>query len=720
MARYDNFGSLDTPMVDETDSFFLKMNGRLRPDQLKSGQLAYSQNGRMDVNGAWQPRKGVTTIGTQPGTASQALVIPWYIRAGKVIDQAARVTTLVTIRTTAAHLLSNSDKINISDISGTFDPTGNRTITVTDSTHFTFVITGATGSETYTLGSSPAFTTAIIAATNGAWGSCRFSDPRNSNGEYIIRALYAGAEAINLTTAAVTTLTYPTGVTVSSPVEMIQAFDKVYIFRTNLTAIYWDGIISGGLAFAKVSRGAFTQPIVLTTANNAAASAGVVTITNTHNLAVGALVTIMDEGTTGLVRGDVYTVATISTTVSFTFYASVDDFTSTSVVLGFKQSSGKGYTFMPAPAWGVYHQRRLIVPFSNTLSSTETITTRNITDEVIFSDVLDGDTYDILQNEFRLTGGIADFTQTVHPFTNDAAVGFNRRSIHLITGLSGSLTDVTIQEITKEAGLVARNSVVTIGNSIYFLSDNGVYATNFGDLYNLRGAGLPLSDPINPLIQRINAAYAYRAVGIFHNNRYYLAVPLDTSITNNAIFVYNVLNEGWESVDIITTAGWDIANLIVGAPSGINQLFSVNSNGGIHILESRSDDRDLIFTYPGISATSYFIDASALSRQYTFQTSERKKFNSIEIQVESTDTNTSDAEINGVFENLDSDVAIGTIAGIMGANLAVSEDASLRARIGNIRSYGGQIEFVPTAGRPILRLIKITAAPTFRALTAAS
>ena len=720
MARYDNFGSLDTPMVDETDSFFLKMNGRLRPDQLKSGQLAYSQNGRMDVNGAWQPRKGVTTIGTQPGTASQALVIPWYIRAGKVIDQAARVTTLVTIRTTAAHLLSNSDKINISDISGTFDPTGNRTITVTDSTHFTFVITGATGTETYTLGSSPAFTTAIIAATNGAWGSCRFSDPRNSNGEYIIRALYAGAEAINLTTAAVTTLTYPTGVTVSSPVEMIQAFDKVYIFRTNLTAIYWDGIISGGLAFAKVSRGAFTQPIVLTTANNAAASAGVVTITNTHNLAVGALVTIMDEGTTGLVRGDVYTVATISTTVSFTFYASVDDFTSTSVVLGFKQSSGKGYTFMPAPAWGVYHQRRLIVPFSNTLSSTETITTRNITDEVIFSDVLDGDTYDILQNEFRLTGGIADFTQTVHPFTNDAAVGFNRRSIHLITGLSGSLTDVTIQEITKEAGLVARNSVVTIGNSIYFLSDNGVYATNFGDLYNLRGAGLPLSDPINPLIQRINAAYAYRAVGIFHNNRYYLAVPLDTSITNNAIFVYNVLNEGWESVDIITTAGWDIANLIVGAPSGINQLFSVNSNGGIHILESRSDDRDLIFTYPGISATSYFIDASALSRQYTFQTSERKKFNSIEIQVESTDTNTSDAEINGVFENLDSDVAIGTIAGIMGANLAVSEDASLRARIGNIRSYGGQIEFVPTAGRPILRLIKITAAPTFRALTAAS
>ena len=319
-----------------------------------------------------------------------------------------------------------------------------------------------------------------------------------------------------------------------------------------------------------------------------------------------------------------------------------------------------------------------------------------------------------------MTGGIADYLQTIHPFTNDAAIGFNRSSLHLITGLSGPLDDMEIQTITNEAGLVARKSVVTIGNSVFFLSDNGVYAANFGDLYNLRGAGLPLSDPINPIIQRITAAYAYRAVGIFHDNRYYLAVPIDGSSLNNAILVYNMLNEGWESLDIIEEDGWDISNFIVGSPLGINQLFAVNRYGGIHIIDNRVDDVDNIFLRPGATATSYFIPSSCPTRMYSFVSPERKKFNSLELHVESSTTNASDGEINGVFENLDSAGAINTVSGILGAVLAIGEDSSLRARIGNIRSYGGQIEFVPTAGRPKLRLVKLTASPTFRALTQAS
>lgn len=720
MARYDNFGVLDIPYLDETDSFFLKMNGRLRPDQLPPGTLQMSINGRMDVDGAWQPRSGVNAFGPQLTVAAQALVLPFYLYATKVIDAAARVGTLVTCQTTTNHDLNTLTQAYITGLTGTVDPTGNRTITVIDPTHFSFVIAGAAGNETYTIGGTASVGSPILSVPNGAYGSCRYSDPKATNSEYIILALNDMAKAVNLSTQAVTNIAYPSGVSISAPVEMIQAFDKVYIFRENLTALSWDGVFSGPPAFVKVSSGAYTQPLVLTTANNAVCSGGVVTITNTHNLSVGQEVIIMDEGTTGLVRFDKYQVASISTTVSFTFFASIDDFTATSVVLGFRQSNGRGFSHMPAPAWGVYHQRRLIVPFANTLSSTETITTRNITDEVIFSDILDSNTYDVLQNQFRITGGIADYVQTIHPFTNDAAVAFNRRSLHLVTGLTGDLTDVAIQEITHEAGLVARKSVVTIGNSVYFLSDNGVYAANFGDLYNLRGAGLPLSDAINPIIRRINGAAAHRAVGIFHDNRYYLAIPLDGSTTNNAIIVYNVLNEGWESLDIIMQGGWDISNFMIGSPNGINQLFAVNSYGGIHIIGNRIDDRDVIYTYPGVAATSYFIESSATTRQYTFSSPERKRFNSLELHVESTDTNTSDAEINGIFENLDEDVAINTISGILGNPLPISEDSSLRARIGNIRSYGGQIEFVPTAGRPKLRLIKLTASPTFRALTQAS
>ena len=722
MPRYDSFGALDVQYADQADRFFSKMNGRLRPDQLKEGELAMSINGRMDVDGAWQPRKGANTFGTLLTVPAQALVLPFYLYAPKTLDQCARVNTVVTCRTTAAHGFVNGTQISVAGVTGTVDPTGNRTITYIDTTHFSFVIAGATGSETYAIGTGAVGAPILSSTNNAAWGSCRFSSPINSNGQYIILALHANAVAVNLVTGASTTIAYPTGISVSSAVEMIQAFDKVFIFRPNLTALSWDGVLTGTPAFIKVGNGAYTQPTILTAANNAACTAGVVTITNTHNLAVGSEVTIIVEGTTGLVRFDKYTVASISTTVSFTFYASVDDFTATSVVLGVRQSNGRGFTFMPAPAWGVYHQRRMFVPFANTTTGTsgsETITTRNRTDEFLISDILDSDTYDILQNQFRMSGGIADYLQTIHPFTEDNAIGFNRHSIHLIMGLSGDPTLVSIKEITKEAGLVARKSVVTIGDKIYFLSDNGVYATQFQDLYNLRGAGVPLSDPIDPLIKRINQTYASRAVGIFHNNRYYLAVPLDTSPTNNAILVYNVLNEGWESIDIIATAGWDIVNMMVAAPNGINQLWVVSSNGGIHVYEDATSDQDTIFTYPGFPSAPYFINSSCITRQYTFDTPDRKKFNNFELQVESSDTNTSDADINGIFENLDSSVAINTISALNGSVLDISEDVSLRGRCGNIRSYGMQVEFAPSLGRPKLRLVRITGAPTFRALTTA-
>ena len=38
------------------------MNARLRPNQLKPGEVALSKNGRMNDDGTWQPRKGLNTL----------------------------------------------------------------------------------------------------------------------------------------------------------------------------------------------------------------------------------------------------------------------------------------------------------------------------------------------------------------------------------------------------------------------------------------------------------------------------------------------------------------------------------------------------------------------------------------------------------------------------------------------------------------------------------
>jgi hypothetical protein len=677
----------------------------------------------MGVNGAWQPRKGINFFSGLIDTSSEALILPFYVYASKSILSAVRVAETVTITTTTSHGFTTATQVGILGLTGTVDPNGNRTVTVTGATTFTIFLAGAPGSETYT-GTGTAGSPIISALVNAAYGSCLFSNPLDDNEEYIIVALYDKAMAVNLTTGVETNITYPASLTITENVNLLQAFNKVYIFRDGLTTLEFDGDIASTPTFTKVANGDYTQPLVFTAAANTACSAGVVTVTETaHGLSVGDIVTIMDKGSSPLTNAATYVVQSVPTANTFTFYASVDDFAATSVVLGKAQSVGLGFVHSPAPAWAAYHQRRLIVPYRYTSTGTsgsEVITDRSVYDEILISDILDADTYDQLQNQLKVTAGISDYLQFVHPFTDDNAVVFNRNSIHLLDGLSGSLTDVSLKEITREAGLVAQKSVVTIGNKIFFLSDNGVYATQFGDLYNLRGAGLPLSDPIDPLIKRINPDYAHNAVAIYHDNRYFLAVPLDSATTNNAILVFNLLNQQWESIDIVAGSGWDVSNLISAGAGGINKLYAVNRLGGIHILDSREDDVDVVALGIAVPPTSVRPTSYAQTRQYSMGDTDRKKFNSFEIHTESSSTNTSNATISVETENVDSTATLGTLGGYLGAVLPISEDASVRGRIGNMRGYGIQMTFTPTQGRPLLRMVRINAMQSFNSLTQAS
>jgi hypothetical protein len=728
MARYSSFSGRDTPIAETADIGFSRFNNRLRPDQLQAGELAMSVNGRMNVDGTWQVRPGVDTFGPVIGTKDETLALPFYLWPQVVISSATRSGTTVTITTSTNHGFSSSYAVAIVAVGpGTVDPNGNKTITVTGLDTFTYTIAGATGSETYSVTASSKAGGAILGTSsiNGAFGSCLFSNPASNNDEYIILALFSNAIAINMATKATTTIAYPSGIFISQPVNMLQAFNKVFIFRDGATALEWNGSFSGTPAFTKVANGDYAATTYLDSNNNTVIANGIVTVSETaHGLLVGDRIHVVDKGSSTLVEQEQgYVIATVANADTFTFYAEVPDLTSHKVVYAKKQPSQLGFTHMPAPAWGVYHQRRLIVPYYyNTTGSSgsETITDRNVRDEILLSDVFDSDTYDRIQNQLKVTAGIADYLQYVHPFTEDNAVIFNRNSIHLMLGLSGSIADISLKEITREAGLVAQKSVVTIGDRIFFLSDNGVYSTSFQDLYNLRGAGLPLSDPINPLIKRINPDYAHNAVAIYHDNRYWIAVPLDNSPRNNAILVYNLLNQGWESLDIIDQEGWDISNLIVSGAGGINKLYAVNRFGGVHTIDERVDGFDYIYTVPGGDSIPYPIESEVVTRQYVFDDVGRKSFNSYEIHVESSEYEPSDADITMISENIDKEAPMYSLAQSLEEDLPIGEDSSVRGRIGNIRAYGMQLKFVPTKGRPKLRMVKLEAYQAFRSVTEAS
>ena len=421
-------------------------------------------------------------------------------------------------------------------------------------------------------------------------------------------------------------------------------------------------------------------------------------------------------------------------------------------------SVGLGFSHMPAPSYATYHQRRLVMPFKFSVDDAEdSFTYRKILDEIIVSDILDSDTYDQIYSQFRFNAGTADFNVGLHSFSDDKLVVFNRNSIHLV---SGAGQGANVQLITDEVGCVARQSIIQVGNNILFLSDNGVYGANFQDLYNLRGNEVPLSSPINPVIQLINRDIWDKSVGVYFDNRYYLAVPLNKEVVtaqvgtaqvgqpgdsnfvaassdfvpastaieiarvNNAILIFNLINKQWESVDTTSAPNWDISNLIVAGKKADRAVYAINSLGGLHRLDARVDASDLLSTSIPVSGAEaedpYTIPASVQTRQYTLGNLDRKRWNNFDLHVQSSLDSASNFNINAELENIDASIVLGTLNSLnSNQNLQPNEDVSIRGRMGNRRAYGVQFKLDNIVGRPRLRAIKVAGAEAFRSINRA-
>lgn len=550
----------------------------------------------------------------------------------------------------------------------------------------------------------------------GVYGAALFSNPYSQGLDYIVLAGSNKAIFVKIADGTSVDVAYPGTDGVTAECDVLQAFNYVFILRDGQVAFQWaatSASITG--SFTYVSNGGYTQPLTFGTSNNFSCTNGKATVTEaSHGLNVGDVFIVIDPDGTGLVADDTFRVAT-SASGSFTFYADIPDHSNKTILFGRKQSIGLGYSHMPAPPWAVYQSRRLWMPYKWTMngtSGTPTITSRNVLDELIASDILDQNTYDTIQDQFVIASGSADYIVGLKPFADDALIVFCRNSIHLVQGTVDTAT-AQVKEITREVGCVARKSIVTVGNSVIFLSDNGVYSLDFGDLYNLRGASLPLSESISPIIARINGSYASKASAVFHNNRYYLAVPLDSAVTNSSILVYNFLNSSWESVDFVASAAataFDARWLIEAGASGINRLFYVSASGAIHEAEALDAFQDTLALEVAQPETQHNVPSEVALRGYTYGAIDKKSWNNVEIHVESSASIASNASLSLEIVNPDDSVQLESITEMLGSTLAASEDATLRTRTGNYRGYSGQLVFTPSAGRPKLRAVKIGAA----------
>ena len=484
--------------------------------------------------------------------------------------------------------------------------------------------------------------------------------------------------------------------------------------------------------------GAYTQPQIFTVAGtNVAASDGLVTIDK------AAL------GNTTLVDGDIIVIyeSTIdefapivgkefqiisASNRTITFYAPIGTKASFSGNLEFggRFSVGGGFIHQPGAPWGVYFQRRLWVPHYYNQSgayNAPVYTSTKITDEIAVSDILDTTTFDQIENQFRVSGGTADYVVGMHGFYDDALVVLNRNSLHIIQGTQGSLLDTQVKELTSEVGCLARKSVVMRGNTMMFLSDDGVYAVEFLNDYNLRGADEPISKNIQPYIDRINKNFVAQAVGVLYDNRYYLTVALDSTIGandargNNSVLVYNFLNKGWESLDTYGDSRFLIKNFIIGSAGVRNDIYAVTGNGGLHQIDAVDSSVDrLNVSNVGSELVTPTINASLTTRGYDLKTMERKRFTDAQIVMQNLAGETGEYMISFASEDPDNASEIGTTTQFLGGEILApstsgeAETAGIRCRLGGIRGYTGTMILTRTQGSPKINSVKVAGSVTNR------
>jgi hypothetical protein len=199
----------------------------------------------------------------------------------------------------------------------------------------------------------------------------------------------------------------------------------------------------------------------------------------------------------------------------------------------------------PPTSRAIYHKNRLYCKYSK--------------DEICVSDYLPNSSgdwkFDLTIQALTINQGDEQDIVGFYPWTRDEILVFKTNSIYAAkfadntSSPSVILSESYVRTLTFDLGCVSARSVANVGGVVFFLSSKGIYALEPQLDTNLLSNTLPLSINIQKYINRINQKFVHRAVGIVYNGRYYLGVPVDNSEYINHVFVYNINNKMWESVD---------------------------------------------------------------------------------------------------------------------------------------------------------------------------
>lgn len=212
-------------------------------------------------------------------------------------------------------------------------------------------------------------------------------------------------------------------------------------------------------------------------------------------------------------------------------------------------------------------------------------------DEVIFSDILRGGFYDPLAAQVRVNAGTTETLVRLFPYYGNNMLAFAAQGIYMLENVAGDLSELTLTEVNRELGCVARRSVASVGSDVFFLAGDGVYAISQVVESRIATRPVAVSEAIEPFFrERVNWRAAHKASAAVAGEYYYLALPIDGASDNNALLPYNTTTQQWEGWHTFP-ANVYLSRLVVTDWAGRRRLFAVDALGRTYLTDEGMCDR---------------------------------------------------------------------------------------------------------------------------------
>ena len=179
-------------------------------------------------------------------------------------------------------------------------------------------------------------------------------------------------------------------------------------------------------------------------------------------------------------------------------------------------------------------------------------------DTVAVSDILDFTRWDSALNEFRVNEGSDDRIVALIPWRKTNLLVMMEQSVHLITGVTGDLSAASVETVNRSLGIVGPRAWAYIGGDVAFLSQDGIYRISEAFENTNLVKELPMSDPVEGYIRRINPLAIHLSVAIADGSMIRWALPIDGASRPNAILTFDATTQTWMGLDRWTDRGDDV------------------------------------------------------------------------------------------------------------------------------------------------------------------